>query len=188
MVQSLPPDVNVLPAGYRPMTITPRRAATILLVAALIFGLLPAFAALSGVRQAKGDLETLLSVLDGQLAQLQGNEASLAQMEMQISQTQSEIDGLREEFGAFGQERVPRSDGVAAAVAYLVPRVHIKSLLQVDDTVLLTGEAGSQALVLDYSSALLNSGQFANVRIISMVNADPLGLAPDVTFSIALEG
>lgn len=188
MVQSHPPDVNVLPVGYRPRRITAKNAATIGLVAVLVIGLMPAYAAMVKQRELTSDVEDRLSIAEGALAAIQGQQAGLLQTEQRIYDVKSEIEQLTEEFGAIGQDRIPRADSVAAAVTYLVPRVYIESIIQMDDIVVLTGEAGSQELALYYSSELLESGEFANVRILSMVNADPLGLAPDVTFSISLEG
>jgi hypothetical protein len=188
MVQAQPPDVNVLPPRYRPRRITVRAVAVAGLVALVLIGLIPVYTLLRDARERTSDVEDRLAIAQGVLAAIQGQQTGLLETEQRISEVESEIDQLTDEFGGLGQEGVPRSAAVAAAVAHLVPRIHIESIAQIEDTVLLKGEAGSQALVLDYSSALLTSGEFANVRILSMVNADPLGLAPDVTFSISLEG
>ena len=69
----------------------------------------------------------------------------------------------------------------------LVPRVRLVRIQQAGAAYTVEGEAGSQALVLDYARLLQASGQYANVRIVSLVNVDPLGIAPDVRFAIALE-
>jgi hypothetical protein len=188
MVQSQPPDVNVLPVGYRPRRLTARTVVAAVALTVLVAGLIPLYAALIDHKKQTGRVADRLSVVQGALAAYQGQQAGLLETEERISEVQSEIAGLTEEFGAIGQERAPRADSVEAAVAYLVPRVQIQSIVQMGNLVVVTGEAGSQALVLDYSGALLSSGEFVNVRILSMVNADPLGIAPDVTFSVALEG
>jgi hypothetical protein len=188
MVQPQPPDVNVLPPSYRPRRISLRTALLVVLVAVLLVGLIPVYSMLREATEQTGDVEDRLAIAGRVLAAIEGEQSGLLETEERIQEVQSEIDQLAGEFGVIGQESPLRSDAVAAAVGHLVPRIHIDSIVQIEDTVVLQGEAGSQALVLDYSNALLTSGEFANVRILSMVNADPLGLAPDVSFSISLEG
>ena len=188
MVQQQPPDVNVLPTSYRPRRISAKTAAAIGVAAALVLGLIPSYGAMVDQTEKTNEAEDRLVIAEGALLAIQGQQAGLLETEQRISEVRSQIQQLTDEFGTIGQNRVPRSDSVATAVAHLVPRVHLDSIFQMGDVVLLSGEAGSQALVLDYSTALLTSGEFANVRILSMVNADPLGIAPDVTFSISLEG
>jgi hypothetical protein len=105
----------------------------------------------------------------------------------QIEEVRALIIRLQAEAGTLGQERTYRSDGIAAAVSSLVPRINVTTIAQEGNVFTVSGEAGSQALVLDYARALQVSGEFANVFILSMINVDPLGIAPDVQFSITME-
>ena len=125
MVQSHPPDVNVLPVGYRPRRITAKNAATIGLVAVLVIGLMPAYAAKVKQRELTSDVEDRLSIAEGALAAIQGQQAGLLQTEQRICDVKSEIEQLTEEFGAIGQDRIPRADSVAAAVTYLLTNPYV---------------------------------------------------------------
>lgn len=109
----------------------------------------------------------------------------MEQVNQQIEQTRGEITQLHAELGTVSQRRTPRSAGIAAIAVALVPQVHITAVAQDGDTFVLDGEADSQALLLDYARVLQSSGRFVNVRVLSMVNADPL--TPDVEFSIEME-
>lgn len=194
MMQALQPrplDLNILPERYRPRHITVPMTATVIIAATLLLGLVSAYDALTAARARTALLQVRLAQTKAALAETQSEQAQLEeQLEgigQQIEQARAEIARLRTEFGALSQQRTPRSAGIAAAVAALVPRVHIATVAQEADAFILGGQAGSQGLVLDYARALQASGQFANVRILSMANSDPLGVTPEVEFSIAAE-
>lgn len=187
MIQSRPLDLNILPERYRPHRITASMAAAIVVVAALLLGFIPAYAAFATARAQTAAGQARLDRTQAALAQAQVDRAALEEVEQQIEHTRAQVARLQAEFDTLSQWRTPRSASIAAAVAALVPRVRITTIAQEKNLFILTGKAGSQALVLDYARALQPSGQFANVRILSMVNADPLGLAPEVEFSIAME-
>ncbi len=190
-IQSQPLDLNILPERYRSR---PVAASTVLLVtvaAILLIGLVPAYDLVADAQVQTTQLKARLLTAQTTLAQTQSEQAQLEQQlqetTQQIEQAHTQIARLRAELSALSQQRTSRSAGVAAAVAALVPRVHIATIAQQEDSFVLTGQAGSQGLVLDYARALQASGQFTNVRILSMVNADLLGLIPDINFSIETE-
>ena len=104
MAQSRPPDVNVLPAGYRPRRITPKAAAIIGLVVVLVIGLVPAYGALTNQKEQTTKAEDQLYIAEQALVGIQGQQAGLLETEQLIREVQSEIGQLTEEFGAIGQQ------------------------------------------------------------------------------------
>jgi len=188
---SHPLDIDILPERYRPRRITAPMVAAVVVAAALLLGLVPAYRALLTAQARTAALQRRLNQAKAGLAQVQSKQAQsveqMAEMEQQIEQERAQVARLRVEFSTLSQQRVPRSAGIAAVFAALVPRVHIVTLIQEDSSFILAGQAGSQGMVLDYARALQASGVFANVRILSMSNADPLGLVPEIEFSIEME-
>ena len=188
---SHPLDIDILPERYRPRRITAPMVAAVVVAAALLLGLTPAYTSLLAAQTRAAALQTRLNQVKAALAQVQSKQAQLveqmAEIEQQIERERAQVARLRIEFSTLRQQRVPRSAGIAAVIAALVPRVHIATMIQEDGSFILTGQAGSQGLVLDYARALQASGVFANVRILSMSNADPLGLVPEIEFSIEME-
>lgn len=192
MNQARPLDLNLLPARYRPRRIRFPVIAAVLVVIVALLGLLPVYDELTTSRSWTEHLETRLAQAQASLSQAQAEQVKLLEtvgaLEQQIEETQAQTAHIRAELAILGRQQTTHySDGVAAAVATLIPRVQILRITQQGDLFTLDGEAGSQALVLDYARALQGSGQFANVRIVTMVNTDPLGIAPDVEFSIEME-
>jgi Tfp pilus assembly protein PilN len=190
-LKSVPLDLNILPERYQPRRVGVFVVAAVIVASILLLGLALVYNAGSQARARTADLEARLDQLRATLSQTQLDQAQLTerlnQVGEQIEQTSAQTALLRAEFSTLSQQRVPRSAGIVAAVAALVPRVYILTIAQEGNIFTLTGQAGSQGLVLDYARALQAGGQFGNVRILSMVNADPLGLAPDVEFSIQVE-
>jgi len=188
---SQPIDFNILPEQYLPRRISWTMLAGVAVVIALLLGLIPAYDALAATRVQTNALQARLNQTKTVLAQTQSEQAELNQQlestEQQIEQTQAQITSLRLELTTLSQQQTHRSVGIVAAITALIPRVHLAAVAQEGDSFILTGQAGSQGLVLDYARALQASGQFANVRILSMINANPLGLAPEVEFSIEME-
>lgn len=191
VLESAPPDLNILPERYRPRRVGVFVVAAVIVAAALLLGGSLVYSARNATQARTADLEARLDQLRATLAQTQLDQAQLterlSQVGEQIEQTRAQTALLRAEFSTLSQQRVTRSAGIVAAVAALVPRVYILTIAQEGSFFNITGQAGSQGLVLDYARALQAGGQFSNVRILSMVNADPLGLAPDVEFSIQVE-
>lgn len=189
-----PLDLNVLPERYRPRRISTVVILTIVLAVVVLVGLGLAYNTLSSARARTAELRQQLDQMKADLgegnpteAEKQASKQALETLEGEIEQALAQIGRFQTDLRALEQQEASRSAGVAAAVYALIPRVRLTGVSQQGNTFILTGEAGSQGLVLDYSRAVQASGQFGNVRILSMVNADPLGLAPDVRFSIAAE-
>ena len=190
-IQSRPLDLNILPAQYRPRHIKLSMVAAVVVVIAALLGLVPMYNALTAAHAQTVELESRLTQAKGKLVQTQAERAQaeeqLAALAQQISQSQAEIVRLQTEYSTLNRQRLPRSANIAAAIAALVPRIRVKTIVQEGDTLTLTGQAGSQGLVLDYARALQASDRFNKAQILSMVDADPLGLIPDVEFSIQVE-
>jgi Tfp pilus assembly protein PilN len=196
MIQARPLDLNILPARYRPRRIGLPAVLAVLLVIAALLGLWPTYNLLVAVQARTAYLQMRLDEAKAALDQVQAQrvqvEQRLAGVEDEMTATQDQIARLHSELDSLSQRghpagRAGHSTVIVAAIDALIPRVQIVSMAQEGETMTLTGQAGSQALVLDYARSLQASGAFANVRILSMVNADPLGLIPDVTFAIEME-
>ncbi|MDY7075610.1 MAG: PilN domain-containing protein [Chloroflexota bacterium] len=187
MLQSRPLDLNILPERHRPRRVTVATVVGMVVVVALLLGLLPAYGLLTAQQARTAKAQARLAQAEATLVQNQIEQEELGNVEQQIEDVRVLLSRLQAESGALGQERIYRSDGIAATVSSLIPRIEVTTIVQEDNVFTITGEAGSQALVLDYARALQTSGQFANVFILSMVNVDPLGIAPDVEFSIAVQ-
>ena len=180
-------DLNILPERYRPRRLTGLMAALIILAVALAMGLIPAYSLLQTERARTLSVQARLAQAEATLAQIQVNAAALEEVEQQIAQVQAEIAQLQAEYQALSQWQADRSSGITSVVFALLPGIRLTGITQQESFLTIQGEAGSQALVLDYARALQATGEFRNVRILSMVNTDPLGLAPDVRFSILAE-
>lgn len=191
MQQPGPLDLDILPEKYRPRRVTMSKIIAITVAALLLLGLLPAYRALATARARTAVLQARLSQANAALTETRSEQTRIEQelegIGQQIEQARTQITRLQAEFNGLGQQRTPRSDCIAAAIGALIPQVHIVTLVQEGNTLNLSGQAGSLELVLDYSRALQASGQFANVRIVSMVNADPLESASEIEFSIEVE-
>ncbi|MFQ6100200.1 MAG: PilN domain-containing protein [Anaerolineae bacterium] len=184
-IQPRPLDINILPEQYRPWRITARVAVTTVVLAALLLGLIPAYTVLAVTRARTTEAQLRLDQAQVALTRAQVDQGQLEQINQQIEQTRSQITQLNAELDAVSQRRTPRSAGIMAISSALVPQVHITTVTQDGDTFVFHGEADSQELVLNYARALQSSGQFTNVRILSIVNADPL--TQDVEFLVEME-
>ncbi len=187
MAQARYVDLDLLPERYQPRRLTLLMALLIILAAAMVMGLAPAITALRAERARTLSVQARLAQAETALAQVQVNKRALEEVEQQIAQVQAEIDQLQAEYEALSRWRADRSSGITSAVFSLLPGVRLTGITQRGSSLTIRGEAGSQALVLDYARALQASGEFRNVRILSLVDTDPLGLAPDVRFSILAE-
>ncbi len=179
-------DINILPAHYRPRTITFAQVLSGLVLVALLAGLLPVYMTWQGTRAQTAARQAELARIKTALAQARVEQDRLEALQKQIDQTRAETERIQAEFSRLNAQQSPRATGIAAIIAALIPRVNIAQITQDHRTFLVTGQAGSQALVLDYARALQAGAAFARVRIVSMVNADPLGIAPDVRFQIEM--
>lgn len=184
MVQAHPLDINILPQQYRPRRITTPVAIAILVTAALLLGLIPAHAALRAAQAQTTKVQARLDRAQMALTQSEVDQGELERLNEQIEQAREQIAQLRTQLATVGEWSPRRSDGISAAARALASPVRIITIAQLGDTFTLTGEADSQAAVLDYARALRSSGKFANVRVLSVVNTDPL--TSDVEFSIEM--
>jgi Tfp pilus assembly protein PilN len=187
MLQSRPLDLDILPEQHRPRRIAAAVAVGLVLAVALLLGLIPVYGVLTTQQARTANAEARLAQVKANLAQNQVDQEEIENVGNQIEEVRALIIRLQAEAGTLGQERTYRSDGIAAAVSSLVPRINVTAITQEENVFTVSGEAGSQALVLDYARALQVSGEFVNVFILSMINVDPLGMAPDVQFSITME-
>jgi Tfp pilus assembly protein PilN len=185
MLQTNRIDLNILPPQYRPRGIS---LAQVLIPAALLIlllGLAPAFLALSVAQAQTTSRRAQLAGLKAALAQPQ-DLTKLDALQKQLDQAHAEIERLHIESQTVNVRQPLRAPGIEAAIASLNPRVELLIITQNGRLYSVTGQAGSQALVLDYARSLQASTYFTVVRIVSMLNADPLGVAPDVRFVIEM--
>ena len=185
MLQTNRVDLNILPPQYRPRGISPAQVLIPVVLLILILGLAPAYLALSAARAQTTTRQAQLAGLKVALAQPQ-DQTRLDTLQKQLDQAHAEIERLHIETQKVNVTQPLRAPGIEAAIASLNPRVELLIITQNGRLYSVTGQAGSQALVLDYARSLQASAYFTVVRIVSMLNADPLGVAPDVRFVIEM--
>lgn len=179
-----PLDINILPEQYRPRRIEGAMAAIVLALAVLLFGLMPAYAVLAVERSRTAALEARLDEMWAILARSAVDQGQLAQMDGQIEALRAQIEQLDADLGAINPQRAHRADGIRAAALAQAGALQITSIVQDGNTYILNGEADDETLVLNYARALQSTGQFANVRVLSIINDPSL---PNVQFSIRME-
>jgi Tfp pilus assembly protein PilN len=195
MGQARPLDINILPQRYRPAQVQSSLSIVILVGAALLFGLMPAYALLSRARRDTAALEARLEQVQADLAQSQAGAGELESVIQQIDQTREQLAQLEAQLATVGEGRPPRSEGIAAIAGSLAGAVELHSISQDGSTFVILGRADNEALVLNYVNALetrvLNaeSGRkFASVRVLSIVDsAEKDSAATGVVFSIEAE-
>jgi len=185
MTQAQPLDINILPEQYRPRHVTTPVAVAVLVTAVLLLGLIPAYAVLAVTRDRIAEAQLRLDHAQATLGQAQAEQAQLEQVNQQIEQVREQIAQLDAEIGTVSRQDTPRSGGITAIAAALVPSVRVTTISQDGDTFTVTGEVDDQTLVLDFARALQSSGQFTNVRILSITSADTT--MPHVEFLIQME-
>jgi Tfp pilus assembly protein PilN len=195
MAQPGPLDINILPQRYRPAQIQSSISLAILVGAALLFGLMPAYAFLARERDETAALEARLDQVKTALAESEEGAGALESVIQQIDQAREQLAQLEAQLATVGEGRPPRSEAIAAIAGSLAGDVEIVSISQDGDTFVITGTAGNETLVLAYVNALetrvLNaeSGRkFSSVRVLSI--ADDVGEDSStlgVVFSIEAE-
>jgi Tfp pilus assembly protein PilN len=195
MAQPRPLDINILPQRYQPAQIQSSASIGILVGAALLFGLMPAYAFLSRARSDTAVLEARLEQAQADLAQSQAGAGELESVIQQIDQAREQLAQLEAQLATVGEGRPPRSEGIAAIAGSLAGDVELSSISQQGNTFVITGRASDESQVLNYVNALetriLNpeSGRkFASVRVLSIVDdAEKDATALGVVFSIEAE-
>ncbi len=178
-------DVNILPAQYRraaislPQILLVLGSITLLAVLGLLFLTLDATQAQTAVK------ETELAESKAWLADLPANTVDLTALQKQIDDLHTATERLRAEAQNLSSGQPSRVAGLALTIRLVVPGVTLAALTQSDRTYTVSGQAGSQAIVLDYAR-VLQSGATWRVRIVSLVNTDPSGVVPDVQFVIEM--
>jgi Tfp pilus assembly protein PilN len=193
MAQPQPIDLNILPDRYRPAQLQSSVSIAILAGAALLFGLMPAYAFVVRERNETAAVEARLDQVKAALAQSSAGAGTLESITQQIDQIRERIAQLEAQLETVGEGSPSRSEAIAAIAGSLAGEVEITSIQQQEsNTFVVTGRAGDQTLVLDYAEALQirtldpeTDRKFANVRILSIVDEDPLTSV--VVFSIAVE-
>ncbi len=185
MALSRPLDINILPQQYRARQITAPVGIAILVLAMLLLGLIPAYTALRTEQARTAAAQARLDRAQIALGQTEAERTKLEQLEQAITETRTQIAQLSTELGAVSRPRVRHADSLAVIARCLVPQLQPTVITQDGNAFLITGLASDQATMLNYARALQSSGQFANVRILSLINAD--AQTPDVEFSIQVQ-
>ena len=180
-------DINILPAQYRRQAISLLQMLPALGVVVVLAVLGVLMLTLNGVQAQTVEQEDQLTLLKAQMAKPPTDKVDLNALQQQIDDLRVETARLRAESQSLGAGQPSRAAGLAIAIKAVVPRVTLISLTQSGTLYAGSGEAGSQAIVLDYARALQNApAAHWRVRIVSMVNVDPRSLAPDVQFVIEM--
>lgn len=179
-------DINILPSQYRRQAISLQQMLPALGVVVLL-AVLGVLLTLNGVQAQTMEQEDQLALLKAELAKPPADQVDLTALQQQIDGLRSETARLRAESQSLGTGQSSRAAGLAIAIQVVVPGVTLISLTQSGSLYAVSGEAGSQAIVLDYARALQNAAAAHwRVRIVSMVNVDSRGLAPDMQFVIEM--
>jgi Tfp pilus assembly protein PilN len=180
-------DINILPSQYRRQAISRQQMLPALGVVVLLAVLGVLLLTLNGVQAQTIEQEDQFALLKAELAKPPTDKVDLTALQQQIDGLRAETARLRAESQSLGAGQPSRAAGLAIAIQVVVPGVTLISLTQSGSRYAVSGEAGSQAIVLDYARALQNvpAAQW-RVRIVSMVNVDARGLAPDVQFVIEM--
>lgn len=168
-----PLDINILPEEHRPRGLSTQMIVLIAAAALLVLGLIAAYVILSGAQHRTDDLRTRLSQAKEALADADASPAQLEEVEKQIEQTRAQKAHVQEMLGTLGQRRTLRSACVSDPVVALASGVRVVGITQDGDACIVTGEARSKRLALDYARAIRSRGQFANVFIVSLNEPDP---------------
>ena len=180
-------DINILPAQYRRQAISLLQMLPALGVVVVLAILGVLLLTLNGVQAQTVDQEDQLTLLKAEMARPPADKVDLTALQQQIDGLRAETARLQAESQNLSAGQPSRAAGLAIAIKAVVPRVTLISLTQSGSLYAVSGEAGSQAIVLDYARALQNAlTSHWRVRIVSMVNVDPRGLAPDVQFTIEM--
>jgi Tfp pilus assembly protein PilN len=180
-------DINILPSQYRRQAISLQQRLTELGGVVLLAGLGVLLLTLNGVQAQTVEQADQLAVLKAELAKPPTDQVDLAALQQQIDDLRAETARLRAESQSLGAGQPSRAAGLAIAVEAVIPGVTLASITQNGSTYNVSGEAGSQSIVLEYARALQGvPAAHWRVRIVSMVNVDPRGLAPDVQFVIEM--
>lgn len=183
--QSRPLDIDILPERYRPRRVSAQTLMVIMAIAALLLGLIPAYAFLVAERDRTADLQARLAQAKEALAEAQANPGQLEEVNRQIEQTRAQVTSIQEALGMLSQRQAPRSACVSAPVVALASGVRIISVTQDGDNCTVTGEADSQNLALNYARAIRSTGQFATVLIVWLNEAE--SSPPVIEFAIRME-
>lgn len=195
MAQPRPLDINILPQRYRPAQVQSSVSIGILVGAALLFGLMPAYAVLARARNDTAVLEARLEQVQTDLALSQEGAGELESVIQQIDETREQLTQMETQLATVGEGRPPRSEGIAAIAGSLAGDVELSNISQKGSIFVITGLANNETQVLNYVNALetriLNSAsgrKFASVRVLSIVDhAEKDSAATGVEFSIEAE-
>jgi Tfp pilus assembly protein PilN len=174
-------DLNVLPKQYRRPGVSLRQTLLALGGVAVLAVLGGLFIALSAAQAQTTAQETELAELKAALTNASAVAAQVDPTVLQqtIESLRAETVRLRAEAQTVSSGRPSRAAGIALAIRLVVPGVTLTAITESGGLYQVSGQAGSQASVLDYARALKG-------RIVSMVNTDPLGLAPEMQFLIEI--
>ncbi|HEY4721021.1 MAG TPA: hypothetical protein VII92_04190 [Anaerolineae bacterium] len=180
-------DINILPSQYRRQAISLQQMLPALGVVVLLAVLGVLLLTLNGAQAQTMEQEDQLARLKAELARPPTNQVDLTALQQQIDGLRAETARVRAESQNLGAGQPSRAAGLAIAIQVVVPRVTLTSLTQSGSIYAVSGEAGSQAIVLEYARVLqrVDTAHW-RVRIVSMVNVDSRDLAPDVRFVIEM--
>jgi Tfp pilus assembly protein PilN len=179
-------DVNVLPAQYRKAVISLRQTLLALggITVLAVLGVL--FMALSAAQEQTAAKEAELAQNKAALANTPANTVDVTTLQKQIDEMRIAAAQLRAESQSLSADLPSRTEGLARAIQLVSPGVVLTSITNNGSIYQVSGQAGSQTIVLDYANTLKKSNTWRIVRVVSMLNTDPLGIAPDVNFMIEM--
>jgi hypothetical protein len=181
-------DLNVLPKQYRRPGVSLRQTLLALGGVAVLAVLGGLFITLSAAQAQTAAQETELAELKAALTNASAAAAQVdpAALQQTLEALRAETARLQAEAQTVSSGRPSRAAGIALAIRCVVPGVTLTAITENSGLYQVKGQTGSQPSVLDYALALQSTQSWRVVRIVSILNTDPLGLAPDVQFVIEM--
>jgi Tfp pilus assembly protein PilN len=161
-------DLDLLPTEYQPRKVS-KLSIALVCIAVLMLCLPVLFVLLKAdVNDEKERLETQLSELTSELADLNKVKTQAQSLLAQIDAAEQKLETTREDYETFLENRLLWSD-VITEIDDLIPgkRVSIVSIKQGGSSITLTGSATRDDYVVEFAAALEGSEYFSHVSDIT---------------------
>ena len=178
-------DLNLLPPEYLPRKLSRLSIALVILIV-LMLCLPVLFIFFKADVDAGSDaLQTKRDGLQAQLTDLYNIKREADALQAQIDTLNSALAAIEQDYQTFIQNRVLWSD-IVEEIDRILPgkRVTLKSIVQADSKVTLTGTATRDSYVEEYARALRESVYFSKAYITSLV----IGEEASFTMTVHLRG
>lgn len=162
-------DLNLLPPEYLPRKLSRLSVALVILIVLMLC--LPVLFIFfkADVDAESAALQTKRDGLQAQLTDLYDIKRQADALQAQIDTRDSALEAIEQDYQTFIQNRVLWSE-IVEKIDYILPgkRVTLKSIVQSDSRVTLTGTATRDSYVEEYARALRESEYFSEAYVTSL--------------------